>query len=139
MNPVAADIAKTEVRPPAAQARRRSSAPKSGRSSRGFILGTAALLIFASAWALLFKAIAAGRHASPADVSEASRRNAGTIMLAPEGEFCRQLGLDNRSGRTVEMGRIKCTGTGAAAPTEGMRERYSGGRLESIRRSFSDR
>ena len=116
-----------------ARPKSRVRAPKSGRSSRGFIVGGAAIMILLGGGAILINAM----QAHDPLVSDGSRHQVGTITLAPEGEFCRQLAFDNTSGRMVEVGRIKCMGSDSGDPAQRVRDRYSGGRLEAIRKSFS--
>jgi hypothetical protein len=63
----------------------------------------------------------------------------GTIRFA--GEHCREFQIDNRTGRVSEKHRVDdCKETKTPSdPKELMKSRYSSGRLESIRDSFSGR
>ena len=63
----------------------------------------------------------------------------GTVTLPSNGDRCRRMALDNQTGRMTEVERTRCLGSAAATPEDAVRDRYSGGRLEAIRKSFSDR
>lgn len=112
---------------------RRVPAGSHGGNSRRFILFGVATMVMLGGAAILLQMQADTR---PVPSPEATH-SIGLITLAPEGVWCRQLSLDNRSGRMVEVGRIKCVGPGSVDPEQQMRERYSGGRIETIRKSFS--
>lgn len=107
-----------------------------GGNSRSFIVCGVAIMIMLGGAAIVLK-LQADRGAAPSPQAVSASHNVGLITLAPEGAWCRQLSLDNQSGRMVEVGRIKCVGPGSVDPEQQMRERYSGGRIESIRKSFS--
>jgi hypothetical protein len=74
------------------------------------------------------------------DTAEArADRSVGTIKLGREGDRCRQLTLDNRTGHVRDDGAQPCHKPVSNDPKEQLRERYSGGRLDSIRDSFRSR
>lgn len=62
------------------------------------------------------------------------QRTEGVITFAREGDACRQVILDNSTGRLRDNGSVPCGKP--ATPEERLRERYSGGRIDSIRDSF---
>jgi hypothetical protein len=63
----------------------------------------------------------------------------GKIKLGREGDRCRQLTLDNRTGRMRDDGAQPCNKPISNDPKDQLRERYSGGRLDNIRDSFRSR
>jgi hypothetical protein len=75
-----------------------------------------------------------------ADSAEAhADRSVGTIKLGREGDRCRHLTLDNRTGQIRDDGAQPCHRPVPGDPKEQLRERYSGGRLDAIRDSFRSR
>lgn len=62
----------------------------------------------------------------------------GTITLAPEGAYCRQLALDNNTGDISEIGRVRCIEI-ERERTEAASSDNTAARLDSIRKSFSKR
>jgi hypothetical protein len=125
-----------EGAPGAPTPKRRPHAKARGGNSRRFIVFGAAIMIMLGGAAIIINMQIDSRQA-PAPEAATNTHNTGIITLAPEGQWCRQLSLDNRSGRMVEVGRVKCVGPGSVDPEQTMRERYSGGRLDTIRKSFS--
>src|SRR5262249_7207295 len=71
----------------------------------------------------------------------AAAKSIGTVRFMGEGQSCRELQIDNQTGRVSEKKRAgDCKETRTPTdPQEVMKSRYSGGRLESIRESFSGR
>jgi hypothetical protein len=86
---------------------------------------------------LLGEAAIFSRTGATADA--AADRAVGTIKLGREGDRCRQLTLDNRTGRMRDDGAQPCNKPISNDPKDQLRERYSGGRLDSIRDSFRSR
>jgi hypothetical protein len=124
-------------RTPGVSVRRRyMRAPSKIGDSRSFIVFGVAIIIMLGIASILLQ-LQPDSHPAPPGAADANRHNVGTITLAPEGVYCRQLALDNRSGDLVEAGRIKCIGPGSVEPEQPMQDRYSGGRIEAIRKSFS--
>lgn len=61
----------------------------------------------------------------------------GTITLAPRGEFCRQMVLDNTTGELLDRGLVRC-GPGGTAPAQ-QQGAGDDDRLGAVRRSFNNR
>jgi hypothetical protein len=66
----------------------------------------------------------------------------GTIKLAPQDGYCRQMSIDNRTGKITSHGRLPCD----KSPTtimhdanEALKERASGSRIDVVRDSFRSR
>jgi hypothetical protein len=74
-----------------------------------------------------------------ATTDTAADKAVGTIKLGRDGDRCRQLTLDNRTGQLRDDGAQPCHKPASSDPKEQLRERYSGGRLDSIRDSFRSR
>jgi hypothetical protein len=120
---------------------RASIQTKSGRSRSHVVLGSVLVVLMLGGFALLLPILAANapepnRRARGPD-PQAGR--IGTVTLSPDGEHCRQMTLDNHTGKMVEAGRIRCATNIPVNAEEAVRQRYSGGRLDAIRKSFSDR
>jgi hypothetical protein len=62
---------------------------------------------------------------------------AGTIRLAREGDTCRQLQIDNITGRLSQNGRVNCTQTTIPSAKQNTKDLYRGERIEAIRNSFT--
>ena len=97
--------------------------------------------LLCGAWILVSES--AGRYAD-VEVTDASPgKSAGTIKLGREGDRCQHLSIDNKTGQTSYNGLLPCENPPPADPKEWAREqlkqRYSGGRLDSIRDSFRTR
>ncbi len=114
---------------------------KSGRSSANRMLGIVLVTVMLAGFALAIPLLSAPPPPAVERSRDVQSSRVGSITLAPDGEHCRRMALDNKTGRMEEVGRVRCVGVGAgsAHPEDVMRERYSGGRLEVIRKSFSER
>jgi hypothetical protein len=66
--------------------------------------------------------------------AQIGRPAVGTIKFFREGDVCRQATIDNRTGEITELGRVPCDQS-----KEGLGDRHPGGRLGSIRDSFTGR
>jgi hypothetical protein len=73
--------------------------------------------------------------------NQAGSRHLGTIQLSAEGDKCRRLLLDNKTGQVIGGKAVACGGNADVPfdPKEALKRRYSGGRLDAIRDSFSGR
>jgi hypothetical protein len=114
---------------------RTSARKESRRSTSNLLPGAVLITLLVGAFALLLQSLPSSAPKPP------SKRDprVGIVTLSPEGEQCRRMALDNKTGRMVEMERLPCTGAPPNGPQEIMQQRYSGGRLEAIRESFSSR
>jgi hypothetical protein len=100
------------------------------------MLSIALLLFFGLGLFLLKDAAEAFR--TPAADDGAAHRSV-TIRLAREGDLCRQVTIDNKTGQMTDKGRLPCDKATPTDPKEQLKERYSGGRLDAIRNSFTAR
>jgi hypothetical protein len=113
-----------------------------GRSSRRAGLWIAATVVVGAG---VFVAGAVWRDSSIAPVPKAERpvkpeAAMGVVQLAPDGDVCRQVQIDYKTGRVVERSRIACKDAAVPADSkDAFKQRFSNGRLESIRDSFTSR
>ena len=66
----------------------------------------------------------------------------GTIKLAPEDGFCRQMSIDNRTGKITSHGRLPCHKSPTNAMNDAdqaLKERAAGNRIDVVRDSFKAR
>lgn len=113
------------------------------RSSTGrrvvIVCALLALVVVAGIYAVAMPAT----DASPpvrAEAPAAPRQITGRIKVVPlDGTMCRQLSLDNDSGRVGDAATVPCKDPPPTDPREIMRYRYSGGRIDSIRDGFTKR
>jgi hypothetical protein len=101
----------------------------------GAILCIAMLLLFGLGLFLL-KDAAEGLRTTADD---GAVQRYGTIKLARDGDLCRQMTIDNRTGQLTDNGRVSCDKATPIDAKEQLKERYSGGRIDSIRNSFRAR
>ncbi len=83
-----------------------------------------------------------GDAAAPLRMSQDDRsgwHKVTTIKLPGEGNLCRHATIDNRTGQVTDKGRAACENPVPTTPEEQLRQRYSGGRLQSISESFKSR
>jgi hypothetical protein len=75
------------------------------------------------------------QSANPALIKKAAGPNAvGTIRLAQDGDSCREVKIDNNTGRLSENGRVDCKQTTIPSNPREMTRR-----LEAIRDGFAGR
>ena len=118
---------------------RASVRAKAGRSSANVVLGSLLVLFVLGAFAIALPMLSARKPETPEPSARTPAARIGTVTLPSDGDGCRRMALDNQTGRMTEVERVRCVGSAAATPEDAMRDRYSGGRLEAIRRSFSER
>lgn len=120
---------------------RASARRKSARSSSNMVLGSVLVMILLGGFALVLPHLGPKNAATapPAQSRDERSGRVGTVTLSREGDHCRRMELDNNTGRMVEMDRVRCASEGPASPEDAVREKYSGGRIDAIRKSFSGR
>jgi hypothetical protein len=143
MKPVSADMPDLTGQPPGA-----SGAPslrvKPPRARELFGVRAAlvsfSVFVIVVAGAFLLHDIVAPRPAMP--LVRYDGQAVGTIKLAPEDGFCRQMSIDNRTGKITSHGRLPCD----KSPTnvmndanEALKERAAGNRIDVVRDSFKAR
>jgi len=118
--------------PPAPRIRK---ARRSGNGVRTIVSCAGLLLIFAVG------VFAVGDSAAPLRLPEdrSNEFNFSTIKLGREGDLCRRATIDNKSGALTDNGRAACEDPLPTDPKEIARQRYSGGRLQSISDTFKSR
>jgi hypothetical protein len=85
---------------------------------------------------------ALGDAAAPLRMSQDDRKdrhNVATVKLPGEGSLCRHATIDNRTGELTDKGRAACEDPTPTDPKERLKQKYSGGRLQSISDSFKSR
>jgi hypothetical protein len=125
----------------AANSALRASAKKaSRRSSSNFVLGGVLLTMLLGGFALVVQYLpTSASHSQSSSSSVRSDPRVGTVTFSSDGDNCRRMVLDNKTGQMVEIGSVRCAGSPPSSPEEAMQQRYSGGRLDAIRKSFSGR
>ena len=118
----------------------KGAARRPGKRARTAIQAAVVCVAMATLFllALALQSRVAIRMAQP---TKEAKSVVATVRLAPEGNSCREFHIDNQTGRMTDDVRVTCTSSGTASSKAGdvMRDRYSGGRLDSIRDSFSSR
>jgi hypothetical protein len=123
------------VSPRASLRPRKQRATRDWTRLQGIILCIALLLLFGLGAFGLKDAAEAFRTTT----DDGAAHRSGTIRLVREGDLCRHVTIDNRTGQLTDKGRLSCDKAAPTDPREQLRERYSGGRLDSIRDSFKSR
>jgi len=123
---------------PSRLAHANSSRERRARERRRAIVASC-VMASALALGLFIVREAATSFSTPEHGRPSADEGAGIIKLSREGDRCRQLILDNRTGRTTDGGLMPCEKAPSNDPKERLKERYSGGRLDSIRDSFRAR
>ena len=112
-----------------------------GDGVRALVVCLLLLGLLCGGWIVLNES--AGRSADVERTETSPAKSTGTIKLGREGDRCQQLSIDNKTGQTSYSGLLPCENALPADPRERakehLRERYSGGRLDSIRDSFRTR
>jgi hypothetical protein len=143
MKPVSADAPNLKGQPPGGPNAPplRMSAP---RPREPFGLRTAlvsfSVFVIVVAGAFLLHDVVAPRQAT--SLARPDQQVVGTIKLAPQDGYCRQMSLDNRTGKITSHGRLPCD----KSPTnimqdanEALKERAAGNRIDVVRDSFKAR
>lgn len=128
--------------PARAAVRRARSRRRAVRSRAHYVTGGLCVAVLLAGLAVGLPWLAGTRKAAQVTPpAEAGAVHVGTMLMALEGDYCRRMAFDNSSGAMWEVERIRCAGMDATPvdSAEAVRQRYSGGRLEAIRRSFADR
>jgi len=138
MKPGSADVPGLLAKPPRSP-QLRARGPGARRKENGVyaaLSGFALLLAFIAGAVLLREAPAPLRATKDGPVD---MHAVGTIRFAREGNMCRELTIDTRSGQMMNENRRPCEKPVSSDPKEQVKERYSGGRLDAIRDSFMSR
>lgn len=134
-------------RPPAAPAQTRFPRPGrkqaggafGSRSRKHYALGAVATAGLAVFFAVLLPSLGPRERETGQWTVDPQWDAKGTITMAPSGEFCRQLLLDNVTGEVTERGLVRCHGEETPAGEPSMLPSERENRLEAVRRSFSRR
>jgi hypothetical protein len=143
MTPVSADTPDLTGLPPGAPAapplRVSMQRARDAIGLRGALISFSVFVIVV-AGAFLLHDVVAPRQMMP--LVRYDGQAVGTIKLAPEDGFCRQLSIDNRTGKVTSHGRLPCH----KSPTnvmqdanEALKERAAGNRIDVVRDSFKAR
>jgi hypothetical protein len=114
----------------------RRKARRTGNATR-VVVTLLVLFLIAGVGVFALGDAAAPLRTSPDDRSD--RHNVATIKFAGDGNHCRQATIDNRTGELTDKGRGACEEPVPTDPKERLKQKYSGGRLQSIGDSFRSR
>lgn len=125
----------SEVRTPMRVGRRRRPARE-----RAQLVIVAVIVVLTGCLVVGLTMLAAMRTAAPVPPrTDAGISRVGTVVLPSDGESCRRMAFENSGGAMWEIGSVRCGGAIPQDPQEAVRQRYSGGRLDAIRKGFSER
>src|SRR5262245_54419176 len=140
MKPVSADTSDPQApAPPAPRAAPARDAWRHDTNVRT-ALASFAFFLLCVAGAFLFRDTSDPLGANR--TGRGDQHSVGTIKFAPEGDLCRQITIDTRTGQVLAKGRLPCDKplAGASeADAAALKERAAGNRIDVVRDSFRSR
>jgi hypothetical protein len=143
MTSVSADTPDLTGQPPGAPGapapRVRAPRPREAFGLRAALVSFSVFVIVV-AGAFLLHDVVAPRQLTP--LARPEQHAVGTIKLAPQDGFCRQMSIDNRTGKITSHGRLPCDKSptsDAKEVSEALKERATGSRIDVVRDSFRSR